>query len=50
MDDDLATHVLAFVKEMLTDESRGTRVAPAVPVPDDAPVTDRLVAFMGRRP
>jgi hypothetical protein len=33
---------------MLTPENRGQVFAPAVPVPDDAPVYDRLAAFAGR--
>jgi uncharacterized protein (TIGR03086 family) len=52
--EDLATSALSFTRQMLRPEMRSD--APdatfglEVAVPDDAPVTDQLVAFLGRRP
>jgi uncharacterized protein (TIGR03086 family) len=45
---DVAERGLAFMSAMLTPENRGEVFAPAVPVPDDTPVYDRLAAFAGR--
>jgi uncharacterized protein (TIGR03086 family) len=46
-----AAHVLGFAEQSLaTPESRAGRIGPAVPVAADAPVTERLAAFLGRRP
>jgi len=50
LEDELAAHVLAFAEQALTDERRGLRMAPSIPTSPAAPVTDRLVAFLGRRP
>jgi uncharacterized protein (TIGR03086 family) len=50
LDDTLATHVLAFAEQAITPGSRAPRIGPAVPVAADAPLTDRLVAFLGRQP
>ena len=51
LDAALAGHVLDFAQQaLMTEESRGSRVGPALPVPADAPATDRLVAFLGRQP
>ena len=51
LDGRLAAHVLGFAGQSLaTTESRGGRIGPEVPVAADAPVTQRLVAFLGRRP
>lgn len=50
LDEALATHLLAFAEQAITDETRGPRIGPAIPVPADAPVADRLIAFVGRRP
>jgi uncharacterized protein (TIGR03086 family) len=47
----LAAHVLGFAAQALaTPESRAGRIGPAVPAAADAPVTSRLMAFLGRRP
>lgn len=46
----LAEHILGFVQQAITDESRGLGIGAAVTVPDDAPVVDRLVGFLGRTP
>ena len=45
---EVAERGLAFMSAMLTPENRGAAFAPAVRVPDDAPVYDRLAAFAGR--
>lgn len=50
LDDGVAEAGLAFLKQGLTDENRGSVFAPAVPVADDAPAYDRLAAFAGRTP
>jgi len=50
LDGRLAAHVLGFAAGALaTPESRAGRIGPAVPVAADAPVTRRLVAFLGRQ-
>jgi uncharacterized protein (TIGR03086 family) len=51
LDGRLAAHALGFAEQALaTEESRAGRIGPAVPVAADAPVTQRLAAFLGRRP
>jgi uncharacterized protein (TIGR03086 family) len=50
LDETLAAHVLAFADQAITPELRAPRLGPAVPVPAGSPVTDRLVAFLGRHP
>ncbi len=45
---EVAERGLAFMSAMLTPENRGEVFAPAVQVPADAPVYDRLAAFAGR--
>jgi uncharacterized protein (TIGR03086 family) len=50
LDGRLAAHVLGFADQALTAETRAPRIGPAVTVPEGAPVTDRLVAFLGRQP
>ena len=51
LDGRLAEHVLGFASQALaTKESRAARIGPAVAVAADAPVTQRLVAFLGRQP
>jgi uncharacterized protein (TIGR03086 family) len=49
--DALAQHLLGFAHQTLPDAaSRGDRIAPPVPVDDDASRTARLVGYLGRRP
>jgi uncharacterized protein (TIGR03086 family) len=50
LDGRLAAHVLAFAEQALTPQTRAPRIGPALPVAADAPVTDRLAAFLGRQP
>jgi uncharacterized protein (TIGR03086 family) len=50
LDGRLAAHVLGFADQALTAETRAPRIGPAVTVPEGAPATDRLVAFLGRQP
>lgn len=47
---DLATTVLEVAQGFVPQVRDVVGIAPPVPVGDDAPPTDRLVAFMGRRP
>jgi uncharacterized protein (TIGR03086 family) len=46
---EVAERGYAFMSANLTDENRGEAFAPAVPVPDDAPVYDRLAGLAGRK-
>lgn len=48
LDDDVAEVALAIIQAGLTDEMRGEVFGPAVAVPDDAWVYNRLAAFSGR--
>jgi uncharacterized protein (TIGR03086 family) len=50
LDDDLADEVLAFALQTITDTTRASRIGPEVTVGPEASATDRLVAFLGRRP
>jgi len=50
MDPPVAEAVLAASQMIISDELRGDRFAPAVPIADDAPAHDRLAAFLGRQP
>ena len=50
LDPELASHVLAFAELAFTQETRQFKLGPPVAVPEDAPVLDRLVAYLGRRP
>jgi uncharacterized protein (TIGR03086 family) len=50
LDDDLAETVLAFAQQTITADTRAPRIGPEISVPSDATATDRLVAFLGRRP
>ena len=46
----MAERGLQCVTAGLTEDNRGDAFRPAVPVPDDAPVQDRLAGFAGRDP
>jgi uncharacterized protein (TIGR03086 family) len=50
LDAEVAERGLAFMSQGLTPENRGKVFGPAVEVPDDAPVYDRLAGFAGRDP
>ncbi|MGH9287450.1 MAG: TIGR03086 family metal-binding protein [Acidimicrobiales bacterium] len=50
LDDDLANEVLAFARQTITDTTRAPRIGPAIAPGPGASATDRLVAFLGRRP
>jgi uncharacterized protein (TIGR03086 family) len=50
LDDDLADEVLAFARQTITDTTRAPRIGPEVTAGPEASATDRLVAFLGRRP
>jgi uncharacterized protein (TIGR03086 family) len=50
LDPEVAERGLAFMAQGLTEDNRGEAFGPAVEVPDDAPVYERLVAFAGREP
>lgn len=55
LDQEIGQHALGFMTssmrpEFRGDEAEGKMFAPAVPVPDDAPVYDRLAGFAGRAP
>lgn len=51
LDGRLAEHALRFAEQALaTPESRSSRIGPPVAVSADAPVTERLAAFLGRQP
>jgi uncharacterized protein (TIGR03086 family) len=50
IDPPLAEHALAFAQGFVSDQMRPRVFGSNNPVPDDAPVGDRLVAFVGRNP
>ena len=50
LDPEVAQRGLDFMSSALTPENRGAAFGPAVTLPDDAPVYERLVAFAGRDP
>jgi hypothetical protein len=50
LDGRLAAHVLGFAEQAITPETRAPRIGPRLPVAADAPVTQRLAAFLGRNP
>jgi hypothetical protein len=50
LDGRLAAHVLGFAEQAITPETRAPRIGPALTVAPGAPVTHRLVAFLGRNP
>jgi uncharacterized protein (TIGR03086 family) len=50
LDSELAEAALAWGRANLKPELRGQAFGPEVPVPDNAPVYDRLAGFFGRKP
>jgi uncharacterized protein (TIGR03086 family) len=50
LDGRLAAHALGFAEQAITAETRVPRIGPARTVAAGAPVTHRLVAFLGRQP
>jgi uncharacterized protein (TIGR03086 family) len=50
LDGRLAAHALGFAEQAITPDTRAPRIGPAVHVAADIPVTQRLVAFLGRTP
>jgi len=50
LDDALVAHALAFAQQAITPGTRAPRIGPALPIAADAPLTNRLVAFLGRHP
>ncbi|MBA3783594.1 MAG: TIGR03086 family protein [Nocardioides sp.] len=49
-DPEVAERGLAFMSAGLTDDNRGPAFASPAPVPNDAPVYDRLAGWAGRTP
>ncbi len=49
-DPDLVQTALEWARQNLRPELRGDSFGAEVPVPDDAPIEDRLVGFFGRDP
>ncbi len=51
---DLVDHVWSLLPLVVSDQARGTQEGaaylPAVPVPNDAPLLDQVIAFTGRTP
>jgi uncharacterized protein (TIGR03086 family) len=50
IDEVAAATMLAFAQQAITDDSRAPLIGPERPARDDASVTDRLAAYMGRTP
>ncbi len=50
LDPEVAERGLGFMRGALTPDNRGGAFGPAVTVPEDGPVYDRLAAFAGRDP
>lgn len=50
LDGRLAAHVLGFAEQAITPDTRAPRIGPALAIAEDAPITDRLAAFLGRQP
>jgi uncharacterized protein (TIGR03086 family) len=50
LEPELAETALAFARQAFAGMPREPRIGPELPVPADAPATDRLVAFLGRTP
>jgi uncharacterized protein (TIGR03086 family) len=48
--DDLADEILGFARQTITASTRAPRIGPALSTDREASATDRLVAFLGRRP
>jgi uncharacterized protein (TIGR03086 family) len=48
--DDVAAAALEASRQIISPEVRAGRFGPECPVPDGADPTDRLVAYLGRRP
>lgn len=49
-DEEVAEHLLRFVRMGITEERRAPMFGAEVEAPPDAPATERLVAFLGRAP
>jgi uncharacterized protein (TIGR03086 family) len=49
-DDDIVAFVTAFAKQAITDASRAPTIAPAVRAPKGSTPTQKLVAYLGRKP
>jgi uncharacterized protein (TIGR03086 family) len=47
---ELAEAAFGMVNGNLTPENRGRGFKPEIPVPEDAPTQDKLLAYMGRNP
>ncbi|MDQ4053509.1 MAG: TIGR03086 family metal-binding protein [Actinomycetota bacterium] len=50
LDPEVAERGLALMSGALTPDNRGKAFGPEVPVPEDAPIYDRLAAYAGRDP
>jgi hypothetical protein len=50
LDPELAEAALAWGRQNLKPEFRGQAFGPEMPVPENAPVYDRLAGFFGREP
>lgn len=50
LDPEVAEHVLGFAQQAITDQMRHGAIGPVLDVPSGAPVADRLMGFLGRRP
>lgn len=50
LEDDIVGYVTAFAKQAITDASRAPTIGPAVRAPKGATATQKLVAYLGRRP
>jgi uncharacterized protein (TIGR03086 family) len=50
MPEDLAAAALAIIDGQLTDQRRKNAFKPAIAVPDDAPIQDKLLGYTGRQP
>jgi len=42
--------VLGFARQTITADTRAPRIGPELPAEPGASATDRLVAYLGRRP